>query len=133
MAIRSTATRRWAEKEVEMRKTLKTTLAVALCGASALSAAPSEVLAGTMSVASPTLVRPTAPVENVYYRRYYRHHRYYRHRRYYRYYGYGYDPSGAIFAGAALGLIGAGIAASQPHYYYGPYWGGYPGYYGWGW
>ena len=114
-----------------MRKTLDLILAAALSGGFALSAAPSEAVAGPLSAASPTLLRPAAPVENVYYRRYY-HRRYYGHR----YYGYGYDPSGAIFAGAALGLLGAGIAASQPHYYYYGYpaygW-GYPGYYGWGW
>jgi len=60
------------------------------------------------------------------------------------YRGYRYDPSGAIFAGAALGLLGAGIAAASPYsygygyasYYYGygyPAYYGYPGYYGWGW
>ncbi len=48
-----------------------------------------------------------------YYRPYYRG--------YYPAYGYRYDPSGAIFATAALGLMGAGIAAATA-----PRW-------GWGW
>jgi hypothetical protein len=43
-------------------------------------------------------------------------------------YGYGYNPGGAMFAGAALGLMGAGIAAaSRPH------WGGGWGHRHWGW
>jgi hypothetical protein len=72
----------------------------------------------------------TAPAEKVYYRRHYGPRRYYggHYRRgyggYYRrnyYRNYGYDPSGAIFAGAALGLLGAGIAGAS----------GYG--YGWGW
>jgi hypothetical protein len=120
-----------------MRKTLKSTLAAALCGATAFAALPPEVLAGPMSAASPSSVGLTAPAEKVYYRRYFGPRRYYggyHPRRYYRHYGY--DPSGAIFAGAALGLLGAGIAAaSQPYYGYGYPWYygyGYPGYYGYG-
>ena len=96
----------------------------ALCMATFVFAAPVEVLAGPASIANQTSLRLPAPVDYVHYRRYHR-----------RYYGYGYDPSGAIFAGAALGLMAAGVAAaSQPHYYYGypPYYGP-PGYYGWGW
>jgi len=138
-----------------MRKSLKSALAAALCGATTFAAPPAEVLAGPMTATSPLSVGLTAPAEKVYYRhygprRYYGgHYRrgyggYYR-RGYYR--NYGYDPSGAIFAGAALGLLGAGIAGASgygygyPGYGYGyPGYGyGYPGYgygypgYGWGW
>ncbi|WP_457796243.1 hypothetical protein [Methylocystis sp. S23] len=76
-----------------------------------------------------------------YYRPYYRHWGYYRpyrhwgyYRPYYRrayyrypYYGYGYNPAGALFATAALGLMGAGIAAATA-----PRW-GWGGWGGWGW
>jgi hypothetical protein len=49
-------------------------------------------------------------------------------------YRYGYDPGAAMFAGAALGLMGAGIAAATAPRYYDYGWGGgyYPGYYGGG-
>jgi hypothetical protein len=120
-----------------MRKSLKSALAAALCGATVFAAPPAEVLAGPMTVASPLSVGPTAPAEKVYYRRHYAPRRYYggHYRRgyggYYRrgyYRNYGYDPSGAIFAGAALGLLGAGIAGASGYGY------GYPGYgYGGGW
>ena len=127
-----------------MRKSLKFALAAALCGATAFAAPPAEVLAGPMTVTSPLSVGLTAPAEKVYYRRHYGPRRYYggHYRRgyggyyrrgyggYYRrgYYGIGYDPSGAIFAGAALGLLGAGIAGARATGY------GYPGYgYGRGW
>ena len=137
-----------------MRKSLKSALATALCGAIAFKApSPAEVLAGPMTAASPLSVGLTAPAEKVYYRRHYGPRRYYggHYRRgyggyyrrgyggyyrrgyggYYRrgyYRNYGYDPSGAIFAGAALGLLGAGIAGASGYGY------GYPGYgYGWGW
>lgn len=77
-----------------------------------------------------------------YYRpHYYRHWGYYRphyYRRVYygypRYYGGYYDPAGAVFASAALGLMGAGIAAATaPSWGYG--WGGWGGWGGpgWGW
>lgn len=112
-----------------MRRKLKSALIVALCAVSELAVMPADVFAGPMGVASQTTVELTASVDNVRYRRY--------PRRYYR--RYGYDPSGAIFAGAALGIMGAGIAAaSRPRYYgygypYGYGYGyGYPGY-GWGW
>jgi hypothetical protein len=139
-----------------MRKSLKSALAAALCCATAFVAPPDEVLAGPMTATSPLSVGLTAPAEKVYYRRHYGPRRYYggHYRRgyggYYRrgyYRNYGYDPSGAIFAGAALGLLGAGIAGASgygyPAYGYGygyPGYGyGYPGYgygypgYGWGW
>jgi hypothetical protein len=102
-----------------MRKSLKSALAAALCGAIAFAAPPAEVLAGSMTAASPLSVGLTAPAEKVYYRRHYGPRRYYggHYRRgyggYYRrnyYRNYGYDP-GAIFAGAALGLLGAGEPA----------------------
>jgi hypothetical protein len=134
-----------------MRKSLKSALAAALCGATAFAAPPAEVLAGPMTAASPLSVGLTALAEKVYYRRHYGPRRYYggHYRRgyggYYRrgyYRNYGYDPSGAMFAGAALGLLGAGIAGASgygygyPGYGYGyPGYGyGYPGYGGgWGW
>jgi len=120
-----------------MRKCVKAAVAGPLCGAIMMT----EVGAGPMSMTSPSSVSLSTPVDQVYYRRY--HHR----RHYYGYYRrrYGYDPAGAMFAGAALGLMGAGIAAATaPHYYgygwgypyYGYGWGGgyYPGYYGgWRW
>ena len=108
-----------------MRGKFNSALCGALCVATLVSALPVEALAGPASPANQAGVGLSAPVDHVYYRRYYRRG----------YYGYGYDPSGAIFAGAALGLMAAGVAAaSQPHYSYGypPYYGP-PGYYGWGW
>jgi hypothetical protein len=115
-----------------MRKHFKSVLACTLCGAMALSAMPAEVLAGPMSVAPPADIGLTSPVDTIRYRGHrYRHYvRYYHPRRYYRRgYGYRYDPSGAMFAAAALGIMGAGIAAATAPRYYG--W-GYP-YGGWGW
>ncbi len=62
------------------------------------------------------------PYYRPWYRPYYRPWGYgYYRRAYYPYSGYGYDPAGAIFASAALGLMGAGIAAATA-----PRW-------GWGW
>jgi hypothetical protein len=132
-----------------MRKSLKSALAAALCGATAFAAPPAEVLAGPMTAASPLSVGLTAPAEKVYYRRHYGPRRYYgghyrrRYGGYYRrgyYRNYGYDPSGAIFAGAALGLLGAGLAGASGYGYPGYGYGygypgyGYPGYGGgWGW
>jgi hypothetical protein len=114
-----------------LRQVAKSTIGGVLAAATIVSALPQEALSGPLSVATQETVGLSAPVDAVHYRRY--------GRRYYR--GYRYDPSGAIFAGAALGLMGAGIAAaSRPRYYgwgygypaYGYGW-GYPGYYGWGW
>ena len=115
-----------------MHKSFKSSLAAALCGVIALTAMPAEVLAGPSSATSPADIGLTAPIETIHYRRHrHRHYvRYYYPRRYYRRgYGYRYDPAGAIFARAALGLMGAGIAAATAPRYYG--W-GYP-YGGWGW
>lgn len=112
-----------------MRGNLKTILFGSLCGAFFFAAtAPGS--AGPMSATSLADIGLTAPIETVHYRRHRHWHyvRYYHPRRYYRY-GYRYDPAGAIFAGAALGLMGAGIAAATAPRYYG--W-GYP-YGGWGW
>ena len=114
-----------------MRKSFQSSVAGALCGAMAISAMPAEVLAGPMSMASPGDIGFTAPIETIHYRRQrHRHYvRYYHPRRYYRRgYGYRYDPAGAMFAAAALGIMGAGIAAATAPRYYG--W-GYP-YGGWG-
>jgi hypothetical protein len=109
-----------------MRGKLKSALCGALCLATSGFAAPVDALAGPADLAGQASLRLPSPVDSVHYRRY--------HRRYYRSgYGYGYDPSGAIFAGAALGIMAAGVAAAtQPRYYgYGPYYGyGYPGPYG---
>ena len=70
-----------------------------------------------MSVASPSSVSLSTPVDQVRYR----------HRHYYGYYPrryrYGYDPGAAMFAGAALGLMGAGIAAATAPRYYDYGWG----------
>jgi hypothetical protein len=120
------------EREVEMRELVKSAVAATLCAATTIASLPAESLAGPMSAAGSPSIRPTAPLENVHYRRYYRRHYYPR---------YGYDPGAAIFAGAALGLMGAGIAAASRPYYYPPYpyaypygYPYYPGYYsGWGW
>jgi len=112
-----------------MRKKLNSVLCGALCVATAVLAAPVEVSAGPASLASQESVGLSAPVDHVYYRRYYRHGYRYGYRPGYRYgyrYGY-YDPAGAAVAGAAAGLIGAGVAAATAPRYY-----GYPGY-GWGW
>jgi hypothetical protein len=138
-----------------MRNKLKSSLLGVLCATTALSALPPEALAGPMSVAPPATVALNSLTTEVhYYRRW--GHRHYRHwgwrhhhrhwgyyRPYYRWgyyrpyyrryyypaYGY-YDPAGAIFASAALGLMGAGIAAATaPRWGWGGGW-GYPG---WGW
>ena len=98
-----------------MRKSVKSTLAAALCGATALAALPAEVLAGPMSAALPTSVGLTTSFEQAYYRGY--------RRGYYRR-GYG-VPGAAVgaaagVAGAAAGLLGAGIAGASGY--------GYPGY-----
>ena len=74
-------------------------------------------------------VAPAAQIETVAYRRHVA--RAYHGRVYRRHYGY--NPGAAAFVGAAAGLIGAGIAASQqPTYYYRPGYGypygGYGGY-----
>ncbi|WP_051134429.1 hypothetical protein [Methylocystis sp. ATCC 49242] len=122
-----------------MRKRINSVIAGTLCGATAIGALPFEALAGPLSVASPSTVALSAPTSTVHYRRYHRGYRvgyYYPRRHYYRYrypryYRYGYDPAGAMFAGAALGIMGAGIAAATA-----PRWGwGYGGwgYGGWGW
>ncbi len=136
-----------------MKNTLKSALLSVLCGATTLSALPPEALA--MSVAPPSVVGLTTPVTQIryygrhwrrhhwgYWRPHYRHWGYHRH--HYRHWGYyrphyrrayyyrRYDPAGAMFAGAALGLMGAGIAAATaPRWGYA--WGGYGWGPGWGW
>ena len=59
-----------ARKEIDMRKSVKSALAAALCGATALAALPAEVLAGPMRAASSTSVGLTTSVEKIYYRGY---------------------------------------------------------------
>ncbi len=107
-----------------MRKKFKSALCGALCLAASGLAAPVDGFAATASASNQARVRLPDPTNYVYYRRYYRRYPYR--------YGYRYDPSGAIFAGAALGMIGAGVAAATaPRYYYAPGYYGSP--YGWGW
>ena len=107
-----------------MRKSPKFAIVVALCGATALAALPTEVLAGPMSAARPTSVGLTKSVEKAHYRGYRRGY-YPRYGGYYRR-GYGYGP-GAALAGAAAGLVGAGIAGASGYGYGYPSY-GYPGY-----
>lgn len=105
-----------------MRKNVKTVLAAALCGATALAALPAEVLAGPMSATRPTSIGLTTSVEKTYYRGYRRGY----YPGYGGYYRRGYGVPGAAVgaaagvAGAAAGLVGAGIAGASGY--------GYPGY-----
>lgn len=116
-----------------MRKCLKLALSGALCGATLATAVP-EAIAGPMSAPDRSIVAPSSPVENVWYRRGWGYRggwgRRYGYRR-----GY-YNPGGAIAAGVGLGLLGAGLAASSGYggYYGYPYgYGYYPtAYSGWG-
>ncbi len=116
-----------------MRKGLKLALSGALCSATLATAIPTEAFAGPMSAPDRSVVAPSSPVENVWYRRGWRGYRR----------GY-YNPGAAVAATVGLGLLGAGLAASSAGYYYGyPYgYGYYPAYYyggwgypyyGWGW
>jgi len=109
-----------------MRRSVHTAVAALICGLSAAMALTDEATAGPVGVARSD-VALSSPVEKVYYRRYYRRYG----RRYY------YDPAGAAVAGAALGIMGAGIAAATaPRYdYYGypAYYPAYPAYPAWGW
>jgi len=94
-----------------MRNLIGSAAATAMCAMVAASFAPCKAAAGVVGVAEQTAVRPTSPVEQVYYRRYYhRHyyHPYYRrhyyhhyHRRYYGYNPYYYNPAAAVVGTAA--------------------------------
>jgi hypothetical protein len=116
-----------------MRKGLKLALSGALCSATLATAVP-EAIAGPMSAPDRSVVAPSSPVENIWYRRGWGYRggwgRRYGYRR-----GY-YNPGGAIAAGVGLGLLGAGLAASSDYggYYGYPYgYGYYPSAYsGWG-
>ena len=108
-----------------MRKSVKSALAAALCGATALAALPTGVLASPMGASRLPTVGLSASVEKAYYRGH-RHGYYRRYGGYYRR-GYGYGP-GAAVAGAAAGLLGAGIAGASGYYGYGYPSYGYPGY-----
>lgn len=101
-----------------------------------LAAASVAVVGTTVAQAAPMTLAPAAAVgfdksassvEQVQFRRRYYGGRYYGRR------GYGYNAGGALVAGAALGLLGAGVAAAAaPSYGYG-YGYGYPAYgYGYG-
>jgi hypothetical protein len=98
-----------------MPKNVKSVLAAALCGASALAALPAEALAGPMSAAHPTSVGLITSVEKAYYRGYRRGY----YSGYGGYYRRGYGVPGAAVgaaagvAGAAAGLVGAGIAGAS--------------------
>jgi hypothetical protein len=95
-----------------MEKSLKSAPAAVLCGATVFAAPPAEILVGPMTVASPLsvrlapggkailspLLRSLALLQRILSPGYYRN--------------YGYDPSGAIFAGAALRLLGAARATA---------------------
>jgi hypothetical protein len=110
-----------------MRKSLKSALAAALCGAIAFAAPPAEVLAGPMTAASPLSVGLTAPAEKVYYRRHYGPRRYYGVH-YRRGYGVHYRRGyGVHYRRGYGGHYRRGYGGSGYGY-------GYPGYgYGWGW
>lgn len=111
-----------------LMKNMTSVLAAALCGATALAALPTEVLAGPIGAASPGSLGATS-VEKAYYRG--KRPDYYQGRTgYYPGYGgyqrgFGYGP-GAAVAGAAAGLLGAGIVGASGYGY------GYPGYGGGG-
>jgi hypothetical protein len=93
-----------------MTSKLKSAVALGLAGAIALGSA-SPTLSAPLPTATASIAA-AAPDHVTDVR--------YRHRR-----------GGAAFAGIALGLIGAGIAASTyPRYYYDPYPYPYDGYYG---
>ncbi|MGD9658972.1 MAG: hypothetical protein AB7U61_15280, partial [Methylocystis sp.] len=115
-----------------MRKGLKLALSSALCSATFATALPTEALAGPMSAPDRSVVAPSSPVENVWYRRGWRRGGWgWRRAGWGRGWGYRrgyYNPGGAVAAGLGLGLLGAGLAASNSYYYGAPY--GYG--YGWG-
>jgi len=99
-----------------MRRSVHTAVAAIICGLSAAMVLTDEATAGPVGVAR-SGVELSSPVEKVYYRRRYRRYG----RRYY------YDPTGAAVAGAALGIMGAGIAAATAPRYY-PVYPAYPAY-----
>lgn len=115
-----------------MQNPLKFGAATALCATMALTLAPSESLAGVTSVANPSIVGLSSPIDQIHYRRScHRHVSHYRHYRSVRYYRYGYDPGAALFTAAAAGLLAAGAYGAYNDYpYYG--YGGYPYAYGGG-
>jgi hypothetical protein len=108
---------------------------ISMVSGTALLALTGTASAGPMSIASSQVVKPSMPVEQVYYRHHYRHYGWYHHRyrhygwRYHRYYGW---YPGAAVAGAALGLATVPFALAGGYYGY-PYYGypyyGYPYYY----
>jgi hypothetical protein len=103
----------------------KTFLAGAVAGAVGL-ASTAALEARPLPVVTTATLAGDAPVAEAGWRGYgYRHHGYG-----YRHYGYRRSHGGAIFAGAALGILGLAAAATAANsgYYHG---GGYP-YYGYG-
>ena len=105
-----------------MKSISRLLFALTLCAASVAGSAANAFPAAQLEVIASPLTQPIAYRRHVH-RRHYAHA--YRGRRVYR--RGGYDPGPAIL-GAMVGIIGAGIAASQqPDYGYGyPY--GYGGY-----
>ena len=94
---------------------------LAILGATAVQAAPIHVAPATMISLDTSAM--SGQTEQVAYRGRYYARRHYVGRRYY-------NPAGAAVAGAALGLIGAGVAAATaPAWHHGYYGRGY-GYYG---
>ena len=84
-----------------MRSLINSAAATAMCAMVAASFAPSQAIAGVVSLGEQAKIHSASPVEQVYYRHYY--HRYYHHpryvhrhyyRRYYGYYPYYYNPGG---------------------------------------
>jgi hypothetical protein len=104
-----------------MRNLINSAAATAMCAIVTASLAPSQAAAGVVSLGQQATIRSASPVEQVYYRRYYRgyyHHPYYAHRHYYRRH-YGYAPYYYNPVGAAVGTAAA-VATI-------PFWGwGYP-------
>ncbi len=105
------------EREVEMCLNTKPALAT-LLAATVFTTLPVKVLAGPVIAPNSSSLGLTASTETIHYRRYYGRHY---PRRYHS--AYSYDPGAAVAAGAALGLLGAGVAAASGPYY------GYPAYY----
>lgn len=106
-----------------MRSLINSAAATAMCAMVAAPLAPSQAVAGVVSLGEQAKIHSASPVEQVYYRHYY--HRYYHHpryvhrhyyRRYYGYYPYYYNPAAAV----------VGTAAAVATF---PFWGwGYPYY-----
>ncbi|MGA8170864.1 MAG: hypothetical protein WB816_08545 [Methylocystis sp.] len=113
-----------------MRNLFNSAAATAMCAMIAVSVAPTQAVAGVVSLADQATVRLASPAQQVHYRYYWHHHYYHHHyshwrrhhyahwRHYHRYYGYYpyYNPAAAV----------VGTAAAVATF---PFWGwGYPYY-----